>query len=138
VVDVLKEIRNLLADGLPAAAQKGAQGVQDEFAKHPVTIPVEYDYRSDDPSKPYNYRTPTPAPPPEIGLQGGTHGQYVDWGSGTPVTLHGRERVTPEGEAVHAGGGAPIQITVISTLDGKEIARNQIKYIPRALALAGV
>jgi hypothetical protein len=136
VVDVLKEIRDLLSKGLPAAAADGAKGVQDEFAKHPVTIPVEYDYRSDDPSKPYNYRTPSP--PPQIGLQGGTHGQYVDWGSGTPVTLHGREAVTPAGETLPGGGGQPLQITVISKLDGREVARNQIKYIPRELALAGI
>jgi len=73
-------------------------------------------------------------PPPEIGLQGGTHGQYVDWGAGTAVTLHGKERVVPEGEI---GGGA-INITVVSTLDGREVARNQVRHIPRALQLAGL
>src|SRR4029077_1849641 len=90
--------------------------------------------------------TPPPTPPPsggavprpQLALQGGTHGQYVDWGAGTNVTLHGRERVVPAGEAIGGGDTAPIYITVVSTLDGKEVARNQIKYIPRALALAGV
>jgi hypothetical protein len=62
----------------------------------------------------------------------------VDWGSGTDVTLHGREAVTPEGERLSGGSGAPLQITVISQLDGREVARNQIKYIPRELMLAGV
>jgi TP901 family phage tail tape measure protein len=143
VVDVLKEIRDLLSDGLPEAAKKGQQ----ELDKNPLTVPVEYEYHTPD-GKPFNYRTPKypvapptappPAPPPQIGLQGGTHGQYVDWGSGTPVVLHGREAVTPEGEMISGGGGAPIQITVISKLDGREVARNQIKYIPRELTLAGV
>jgi UDP-galactopyranose mutase len=32
----------------------------------------------------------------------------------------------------------PIEITVISKLDGKQIARNQIKYIPNEMALSGI
>jgi len=51
--------------------------------------------------------------------------------------LHGREAVTPVGEVI-GPPGAPITINVISHLDGREVARNQIKHIPRALALAGV
>lgn len=43
------------------------------------------------------------------------------------------------GVSVSGGGGssAPIQITVISQLDGREVARNQIKHLPSALSLAG-
>ena len=138
VVDVLKEIRDLLAEGIPDAAKDA----QDQLNKNPITIPVVYDTPTGDP---YNYRTPkkepqptTPTPPPQIGLQGGTHGQAVDWGSGTPVMLHGREAVVPEGEMIGGASSAPIQITVVSKLDGREVARNQIKYIPRELTLAGV
>jgi hypothetical protein len=40
----------------------------------------------------------------------------------------GPEAVVPLG----AGGVAPIHITVISQLDGREVARNQVRYIPRA------
>jgi hypothetical protein len=29
-------------------------------------------------------------------------------------------------------------ITVVSQLDGKEVARNQVRYLPNQLALAGV
>lgn len=129
VVDILKEIKDLLAKDLPAAARTGAEGVRNEFADKPVRIPVEYDYGGG-PSRPHV------EPAPEIGLWGGTHGQYVDWGpEGTAVTLHGRERVMTEEEI---GGGGPITITVVSKLDGREVARNQIKYIPRELSLAGV
>jgi hypothetical protein len=94
------------------------------IARHPIIIPVDYEFRTQPgapgggPSRPGDPETP----PPGIGLQGGTHGQYVDWGAGTAVTLHGKERVVPEGEI----SGQAINITVVSTLDGREVARNQI------------
>ena len=132
VVTILEEIKELLERGLPDAARAGATGIQDEFNRHPVIVPYSFQQtggieRPEGPEEPR----------PEIGLQGGTHGQYVDWGAGTAVTLHGKERVMPEGE-IGGEGGAPIHITVISKLDGREVARNQIKYIPRELSLAGV
>ena len=132
VVDILEEIRDLLAHGLPDAARTGAEGVADEFRRHPVIVPYSFQQRGgiELPEGP-------DAPRPELGLQGGTHGQYVDWGRGTAVTLHGKERVVPAGE-LGAAAGRPIQITVVSQLDGREVARNQIKYIPRELSLAGV
>lgn len=34
------------------------------------------------------------------GFRGGTRGQYLDFGSGRPVILHGRERIVPEGEVL--------------------------------------
>jgi hypothetical protein len=39
---------------------------------------------------------------------GGTHGQYMDFGAGTPVMLHGKERVMTAGE----GGGHNINLYV--------------------------
>jgi len=86
---------------------------------------------------PYSFQQQGPPPTiePQIGLQGGTHGQYVDWGSGTPVMLHGREAVVPEGQAL---GGGPYNITVVSELDGQVVARNQIQYIPNELRRAGL
>lgn len=33
-----------------------------------------------------------------LGFQGGTRGQFIDFGAGTDVTLHGRERVVTEAE----------------------------------------
>jgi hypothetical protein len=35
---------------------------------------------------------------PDMGFAGGTHGRFIDFGAGTPVTLHGRERVVTEAE----------------------------------------
>jgi transcriptional regulator with XRE-family HTH domain len=133
VVDILTQIKDLLADQLPQAAEEGATAMQGVFHRHPITIPVTYETPDGAPAPGFA----RPAPPPQVGLQGGTHGAYVDWGSGTPVTLHGRERVMPEGEAV-GGGGAPIEITVISQLDGRQVARNQVRWLPRELTLAGV
>ena len=141
VVDVLTEIKDLLAKGLPQAAKDGAQGMQDELNRNAprVRVGVDYDYGNGPDARPTGGggTASGEAPRPELGLSGGTHGQYVDWGAGTDVTLHGRERVMTAGEAI-GGQGAPIQITVISKLDGREVARNQIKYIPRELSLAGV
>jgi hypothetical protein len=136
VVDVLKEIKDLLTNKLPEAADKGAQGVQDAFAAHPVTIPVTYDDAGVRPT--FGHTGSSPMPQPQIGLEGGTHGAFVDWGSGTNVTLHGREAVVPSGETLTGTGGAPIEITVISQLDGRAIARSQVRYLPRELTLAGV
>jgi hypothetical protein len=75
----------------------------------------------------------------------GTDG-FVNFGKGTPVILHGWEAVVPRDQAnatVTGGGGGPafarpIQITVVSQLDGREVARNQVQYIPGALQLAGL
>lgn len=48
-----------------------------------------------------------PVPPldaEEPAYASGTHGQYVDFGAGTPVILHGRERVMTESEGRTSGG----------------------------------
>jgi TP901 family phage tail tape measure protein len=154
IKNVLLDIKKLLEHDLPEAANTAADGINAAFGRiRPPNIP------SSGTAVPRPKPTPggetpggetppgeTPEPPggggavprPELGLQGGTHGQYVDWGAGTDVTLHGRERVMRAGEAIGGSGGAPIQITVISTLDGREVARNQIKYIPRELSLVGL
>lgn len=56
---------------------------------------------------------------------GGTRGRYLDFGAGTPVMLHGRERVMTEreggaGAAGGAAGGGPA-ITVVAW-DGESVA----------------
>lgn len=40
------------------------------------------------------------------GFAGGTRGQYLDFGRGTPVMLHGRERVMTEAEGRQDGGAS--------------------------------
>lgn len=42
------------------------------------------------------------ASPGGMGFAHGTHGDFVDFGHGTRVTLHGREAVVPEGESLGA------------------------------------
>jgi hypothetical protein len=138
VVDILKEIKDLLADQLPKAADEGAKAIQSTFAHHPVTIPVQYDTSGSVPEGSHLQVVRDGSPAPEIGLAGGTHGAYVDWGSGTPVMLHGKEMVEPIGEVIPGPNTQPIEITVVSQLDGRAIARNQVRYIPRELTLGGV
>lgn len=66
------------------------------------------------------------------GFSHGTDGRYVDFGSGTPVMLHGREKITPEGQ----GGGGRIEIPVY--LNGREIARAVAEDLPDVLSKMGV
>jgi hypothetical protein len=70
------------------------------------------------------------------GFAGGTHGAYLDFGAGTPVMLHGRERIVTEAEG-RGSGGVFIGTTVIQ-VDGHEIARASTRYQKKVLAPYGV
>ena len=91
LVDVLKE-------GLPQAAKDAAAGMQDAFNKNPLVIPVKFGSPGA-PDISGDQRTTASTPPPQIGLQGGTHGQYLDLG-------HGHGRHAPRDGARHAGRGS--------------------------------
>lgn len=81
---------------------------------------------------------PSPGTPSAVpGFAGGTRGAYVDFGAGTPVMLHGRERIVTEREGnAHAGVGY-LGTTVIN-VDGREIARASTRYQRQVLAPYGV
>jgi len=131
VVDVLIEIKDLLARQLVEAANAGVDGMNEAFGRiRPPNIP------------PIGNAVPRPepgggsrTPEPELGLQGGTHGRYVDWGAGTAVTLHGRERVMTPQEAVPGGGG---MMTVIVEADGRQISRIIAPFIPGEVRRLGL
>jgi TP901 family phage tail tape measure protein len=57
------------------------------------------------------------------GFETGTNGRYVDFGAGTPVMLHGKEKVVPMGES----GGE--QATFVFEFDGQTFARMQAPYL---------
>lgn len=82
------------------------------------------------PRTPPGRNRPTALP----GFANGTGGRFLDFGMGTPVVLHGRERVVTEREAASS---QPITINLTTTLDGRVVARNQMRYLPSELALAG-
>jgi hypothetical protein len=64
-------------------------------------------------------------------------GGWAPRGSDTvPAMLTPGERVLTVAESRNYG--RPIEITVISKLDGREIARNNIRYTPNELALSGL
>lgn len=50
------------------------------------------------------------------GFKTGTGGRYLDFGAGTPVMLHGRERVVTEGEAAGASAGMLAMTSSINAL----------------------
>lgn len=73
------------------------------------------------------------------GFATGTGGQYLDFGSGTPVMLHGRERVMTEKEA--QGGNLQItigQITVGGGTDAAEVRRATAMGVLDAIEQGGV
>lgn len=85
---------------------------------------------------------------PDLGFRNGTNGRFLDFGAGTPVTLHGFERVQTLKEA-HDGGidyeklADAVARAVQSRpptiyLDGKQVSRNQVRHTPRVLRLAGI
>lgn len=47
------------------------------------------------------------------GFAGGTHGQFLDFGAGTPVILHGRERVMTQNEGGGSGGDAVLELRAL-------------------------
>lgn len=61
-------------------------------------------------------------------LAGGTRGKFLDFGSGTRVILHGRERVMTPGE-----GGGEITIKVPVSIDGRQVAEASARYIPEVM-----
>ena len=77
---------------------------------------------------------------------------YKDFGRGSLETLHGREVVIPKRRAgefaadvaaglagqIGSGSDAPLEAHVHLHLDGREITRSVVRFMPRELALAGV
>lgn len=96
----------------------------------PVIIPYEYRRRGDAPpigvAQPrgtYDPVTDEPTEAPTTEPEGGT----------TPLAGTARPRsseITGSNGEFSAPATAPIEITVVSQLDGYEIARNQVRYLP--------
>jgi hypothetical protein len=110
MVSILERIETLLRDLLPKAAKDARTGIADEFDGFEIDIPVKFSPKGG---------IPNPGDPDVPQLHSGTHGAYPDWGSGTMVELHGRERIMPEWEEAFAssrGGSQPIQNVIM--LDG--------------------
>ena len=85
-----------LADVLSRSLGTAVSDTQKQIAKFPSKIPIEVQYTT-------SGTVPKGGAGAVPGYQGGTHGQFVDFGKGSLVMLHGKEAVVPEDEA---GGGA--------------------------------
>jgi hypothetical protein len=82
-----------------------------------------------------------PSPPEPVEYSGGgivyAASGYVSHGSDTvPAMLTPGERVLTVSESRNYE--RPIEITIISKLDGRMVAKNQVKYLPGQLSLAGL
>lgn len=103
-----------------------------------VKIPYEYENTgSYDPTQGGSQPTPQYAE--------GTKGQYVDFGKGTLVTLHGWEAIVPRQQVGGvtppggtSGGGGDQTITVPVILDGKAVTEVIIRRVANRLSVAGV
>ena len=118
------------------AALSGPNGVTKAIDGIPRDVPVNVRYTYKD-YEPPEFDAPEGSVDGGPGFASGTGGRYLNFGAGTAVMLHGKERVMTEAEG-RQGGGAPVIITVISQLDGREVARNQVRHLPSQLALAGL
>jgi len=118
VVNILKEIADLLKTGLPKAAAEGAQGIQDQFKAHPLKMPYTFEQQGPGPTAPEMPTYSAADMNPGSVLEDAARGQ-------APIPYD-------------AGAAEALNITVVSQLDGREVARNQVKYIPGQLNLAGV
>lgn len=128
---LVSEVDKIIAkiDELIQALTTGLVGAFESVGRvriQPVKIPYEFEATNE---------------PPERGgvpsFASGSGG-FRNFGAGTLAMLHGYEAVVPRGQAAPTAAAAPILITVVSQLDGKELARNQVRYLPNQLALAGV
>ena len=76
--------------GLARAFQQTATDAVQAFDRIPRTLTFEQHTRYSS--------SGSPGATNRSGLQSGTHGRFVDFGGGTSVVLHGRERVVTEAE----------------------------------------
>lgn len=95
---------------IPTEAQKAAGGINSAFSGVNVEVPVKFRWGKVEPPEGVTIEAP--------GFQGGTHGQYIDFGGGTPVMLHGRERVMTEGEADGGWPAGGMMQPIVINLDG--------------------
>ncbi len=77
------------------------------------------------------------------GFRMGTGGEFRDFGAGRMFPLHGDEAVVRRADGPNLAqeiarhlSERPMVVRV--TLDGKELARNQVRHIPRVLNAAGI
>jgi hypothetical protein len=60
---------------------------------------------------------------PSGSFRAGTQGQYLDFGAGTPVMLHGKERVMTEAEGDRQGWGGTIIVQTLDSADFESFLR---------------
>lgn len=108
------------------SGQSAASDIQDALDKiQAPDLTGSVHWNVDAPIVPGGSDLPVPSEPsPQFGFPGGTYGLYQDFGTGTPVVLHGEERVMTKHEA--AGPSITVHNT-ISAFDTTGIDRVLIR-----------
>lgn len=101
-IKAITDERNKAQEALDSTARSAAEGaektaqiIQETLDAHDFVAKVRFelgDLPGGSGERPEGYAT-------------GTRGGFVDFGAGTHVVLHGRERIVTEGEALGVGGG---------------------------------
>lgn len=130
VADVMERIAVKMGVDLPKAAEVGASRIADAFGSIDPRIKEPWADWSNPPTFTF-----------ESGSQvawGGAQATGGDYLVNRPTLFLAGEAGTERVTFSRPGRSAPISITVVSQLDGKEVARNQVRYLPTQLTLAGV
>ena len=121
-----------LIDGMSALVERvgalidqllGVSGAITAIPNRTVDVTVRTSYETIGDRRDDEWNTGVP------GFEGGTRGQLMDFGEGTLVELHGRERVQTAAEVAASGSGDPEEIA-------RAIVAGLEAYLPRAMARA--
>ena len=131
LIDKIDDLIDKLMGDLADAVDDVATGVKE--IPQTITIDVGWDvHKFDMPyidpiSIPFEYQNIGSGPGQVPGFQGGTHGQFVDFGAGSLAMLHGKERITPLGEAGSSADGKVFNKQLLSEVSG---LRTDMKNLP--------
>jgi TP901 family phage tail tape measure protein len=137
VVNILSSMATAMGITIPNAAASMVDGINWELYRLPSSIDIPVRIEIPD-------TTGAGLPPGAIplsdgfGFSGGTHGQFIDFGAGTPVTLHGKERVVTESEGSSVSGNvtlsAPVTVNLtVQAIDTQDLKTRGVREIAPAI-----
>jgi hypothetical protein len=129
-IDIEKQAQAAMRDAEIAAKQETFDAVLDAGSKVDAALRDIFGKNLKIPYEFVPQNTPGGSPgsdEPREGYVGGTHGEYLDFGAGTAVTLHGRERVMTAAEGRGSSSrGSDLHVTLVMP-DGEVLLRQVVK-----------